>query len=65
MTLLRVQSERTDSKGVPYTDYYLGWKDNEGVKLVRVRYVFKYDRRLFEQIAVAVPVGEEIAKYVD
>lgn len=66
MTLLKQLSERVDERGNPYTDFYLGWRNEQNqINLVRIRYVFKFDRYKLEQEVVEVPKGESFEKYID
>ena len=65
MTLLKTVSERLDNKGVPFTDFYLGWVDKDGSRhLVRVRPQFWRCNSLLEANAVNVPQGEALEKYI-
>lgn len=65
MTLLKTLSERLDNKGKPFIDYYLGWRENGKVNLVRVRPQFYRDHYYLGLVAVDVPSGEVLEKYID
>lgn len=65
MTLLRVVSERTDKHGKPFLDFYLAWRYEGKVYSVRVRPQFFSNQSMLHAIAIEVPQGETLEKYVD
>lgn len=65
MTLLRRVSERKDSKGRNYEDFYLCWLDNGRFCFISVKPQFKSEYGYLKRQAVNVPKGESLEKYVD
>ena len=65
MTLLKQVSDRLDSKGRNYLDYYLGWIYEGKFCWVRVRASFIREHKYLYAVAINVPRGEPIEKYID
>lgn len=65
MTLLRQVSERLDNKGKPFTDYYLGWRKEGKIFVIRVRPQFYRENYYLGLVAIDVPSGEALEKYID
>jgi hypothetical protein len=62
MTLLKTVSKR---EGNEYTDFYLAWRNNDGVRYLRIRTVFGgLDFHRLNKLATEFEGLEAIEKYV-
>lgn len=65
MTLLRRVSERKDNKGKNYEDVYLCWRKEGRFCFVLIKPQFVSEYGYLKSVAVYVPKGESLEKYVD
>lgn len=65
MTLLRQVSDRTDSKGRHYVNYFLAWRYEGKTYYLRISNTFVSEAKYLFAVAVDVPKGDMLAKYVD
>lgn len=65
MTLIKVVSDKKNDNGVPFEDYFLVERLESGVlRYVRVRACFPKETHYLRKLAVVVPRGEPLEKYL-